>query len=158
MVSRARAKTVDELADLVEQDVNLDSSRSINALLMDVPEMRRFMVSTAIRCLDAHRCYYDKSQKQMVEIPDGNTQMRAVAFLAAYSDGLPTQTTLNVNLGEKGKASGGELTVDQAMAASPALRSKLRTMLEQAEKTAGKLDAATIAVEAKATQSASVEV
>jgi len=136
MASRARASSANELAAIIESDVSLDNHKTINSLLLAIPEVPRLMVACAIQNLGAVRCYFDRNQKAMVETPDGNTQMRAIAFLAAYRDGLPTQTSVAINLGERGRENGGALTVDEAMAASPALRAKLRAMLDGAEQKA----------------------
>ena len=132
MANLARAEDV---AVAVLADRALESANSLNALILQIKEVRPLIVATAIKCLAARKVYYDRDAKTNVEIDDGNTQMRAVTFLAAYSDGLPTQTTLNVSLGERG-GKGGELTVDEAMQASPALRAKLRAMLDGAEQKA----------------------
>jgi len=124
-----RNDTVDRLADLVEADESLDASKDMRSFLNGIAGLRRFIVAAAIRALTARKYYFSKEKKEMVFEPDSGTQMKAAAFLAAYSDGLPMQSTVNLNVeaGAKG------FSMADALANSPALRDYMRAELAKVE-------------------------
>lgn len=125
-----------QLADAVANDAGLDDAGSLRDLLNRVPALRRELIATAVRCLDARKYYYDRKQGAMVYEPDGTTQMRAVAFLAAYSDGLPAQTQIIRAIGgPNGKQP--EMTLEDALTKSPALRDRLEELLARSREKRG---------------------
>lgn len=105
--SRARAKHVARippgaegvfaLADEIATDSRLLQMNAVRDIILADPRVRVQLVAAAIRCLFAEKFYFDRAAKEVVHEPDYSTQMKAVAWLAAYSDGLPVQTNLNLN-------------------------------------------------------------
>ena len=132
--SRARAQHEVEAhvaATRVENDLRLTDSASVRDIILAHPRVRVLLVATAVRSLSAQRFYFDKAAGGMVHEDDANTQMKAVAWLAAYSDGLPVMTNLNVNA----NAGGGRVqNPDEMLAGSPALIAALERTLERARK------------------------
>ncbi len=127
-----RNKIVDGAADDLERNSEL-TAKDVRDVINSIPGLRRFVVAAALRALTARRCFWDRNAKAMQYEPDSNAQMKAVAFLAAYADGLPVQSTVNVNL-DPTKAGG--FSLGDALASSPALRDHLAKELQQAERKA----------------------
>lgn len=103
--------------------VDLGPDDSIREILRRTPNSRRVVIETAFRCLNARKFFFDKSEGCMVFEPDYKTQLDAVKFLAAYGDGLPVQTNVNVEVGKPGPGDDEDLA--RAIERSPALRAHL---------------------------------
>lgn len=104
---RARAtildpERVDGLALEIASDSQLPPESSVRDIILATPAIRQTMVAAAVRCLNAQKFYFCKKKGEMVHEPDYATQIKAIAWLAAYSDGLPAQTNLNVNMDARG--------------------------------------------------------
>jgi len=123
-----------DIAQRILDDPGLVGKKSLNDLIAAIPEVRRLILSTAVRCLDAHKVVWDKQANDgkggWERVDDGNTQMRAAVLLAAYSDGLPPKTVFNIGLGERGKSDGGALTLAECVARSPALAASLQAQID----------------------------
>ena len=103
----------------------------IRATLATIPELRALICAALIRGLAATKYYWDKEKEKWVHVPDYLAQNKAAALLVAYSDGLPVQTAVNVNL-DPGKGQG--FSLGDALSNSPALREHLAKELAQAER------------------------
>jgi hypothetical protein len=127
--------SADEIAALIERSPAFDKIQSLSALLSEIPNGRRVILASAFRALGARKWYFEKESAERKFLPDYRTQLDAAKLLLSYSDGLPTQTTLNVNadLGKKSAEVDSEAQFDNALASSPALRDSLRRRLERAE-------------------------
>ena len=128
---------ISSTANRVETDQALDSLSDLRAVLLSVPELRRLVVAAGIRALGATKSYYDKNAKEMVHEPDCASQMKAAIFLAAYSDGLPAKTNVNLNLGN-GKGGDG-MPIESALRRSPALIEALKKEIRRAEGAPGEI-------------------
>lgn len=129
MVARAKSLT-ETLAEAIERDERSEGAPTIRELLLAHPSFRRLIVATAVRSLGAQKWVFDRDQKKVVFYEDSSTQMKAVAFLAAYTEGLPMQTNVSLNIGDQKRiAEGDGMTIEAALRASPALRDKLAAML-----------------------------
>jgi hypothetical protein len=128
--ARTRDETIEAVAKKFESGNHGLATIAARDALMADPDLLGLVLGGAVRCLGATRSHYDKATKDYVSELDGPTVMRAVALLLAYRDGMPAQTTVNLTVGA---AKGAELSVEEAMQASPALREKLRQMLQKAE-------------------------
>lgn len=131
--SRARAQhevEAHELARTVENDTRLQDLGSVRDIILAHPRVRVMLVAAAIRNLTAQKFYFDKKAGCMVHEDDSATQMKAVAWLAAYSDGLPVVTNLNVNT-NAGKGAG--LPPDEILARSPAAMEAMQRALDRAK-------------------------
>lgn len=126
------------LAGRIEADSQFDSAISVRDYLLRFPEFRRIMVATAVRCMGARKAVYDKDAQKWEFAEDGPTQMKAVAFLAAYSEGIPAQTNVNLNIGDRAGKKEDAMTLEQALRESPALRERLRATVEAAGQGSGK--------------------
>lgn len=124
------------VADRVEADKTLDSAADLRALLLSVPELRRLVVAAGIRALGAQRCHYDKQEEKMIYESDGATQMKAAIFLAAYSDGMPAKTVVNVNLPGRGNGQDDAMTIEATLRRSPALIDALEKQIRRAKQAA----------------------
>ena len=100
---------------------------NVRDLLERIPMGRELVIAQAFRSLGARKYYWDKATNAMKFEPDCRTAMDAVKFLSALQDGLPTQTTLNVNV-NKG-AGPSEADLEAALSASPALKSRLQKLI-----------------------------
>lgn len=118
------------IADVIEQGRRVDSAKSIKEMLEMIPNARHVTLAAAFRCLGARKFFFDRKQGKMVFEPDYKVQLDAVKFLAAYMDGLPVETTLNVNVGEKTEP-GADIDLESAIKRSPALRERLSRMIEE---------------------------
>ena len=124
----------ESLAKKIEANAALDDCKDLRALIMATPTVRRLYFAAAVRCLGARRFYFDKAAGEMVFEPDGNAQMKAVAWLSAYDAGLPTQTTVNLNVGaERGPS------LEEAAASSPELVRGLEAVLARVRKTPARI-------------------
>jgi hypothetical protein len=132
--SRARAQHEIEAhaaAAVLESDLRLEDSAGVRDIILAHPRVRVLLVATAIRNLSAQKFYFDRKAGDMVHEDDASTQMKAVAWLAAYSDGLPVVTTLNLN----GSINGGKRPApDEMLAGSPAAIEALERTLARAKK------------------------
>ena len=121
------------LAKQIEEMAAGDKAPDLRAVIQSFPQIRLLYLAAAVRCLDAHRSYWDKANGQMVHEGEGATIMKAVAWLSAYDAGLPMQTSVNLNLGgDKGP------TLEEAANSSPALVEALEKALDQARRRRGK--------------------
>lgn len=127
-----RNKLIDEAADKLEADDSL-TAKDVREMINAIPGIRRFIVACALRGLTARKYFFDRKTQRMEFEPDSATQLKAAAFLAAYADGLPVQTALNVNIDP---AKGGGITLGDALANSPALREHLAKELAASERKA----------------------
>lgn len=123
------AKRVDDLAAAT-------ALNGFGAMIQEIPELRKLVLSTAIHNLGAKRKWWDRVGKKWLEEDDGNIQMKAVIWLGSYSDGLPTQTTLNVTRNVDGPAVETDEEIVAAAERSPALRDSLIRVGKMAEKLA----------------------
>lgn len=123
---------IDTVADRVEKAAP-DQSKNLRTILAGVPELRQLVVAAAIRGLGARKYYFDRKVGAMVFEPDYIAQNKAAVFLAAYDAGLPLQGTVNLHLGgEKG------MTIEDAMASSPAALEAIERTLAKAKARAKK--------------------
>lgn len=101
----------------------------MRATLAQVPELRNLIAASLIRGLAAAKMYWDRDGEKWIKVPDFLAQNKAAALLVAYSDGLPMQSTINLNVeaGSKGFNMGDALTN------SPALRDYMRAELAKAD-------------------------
>lgn len=133
--------TVVERLERVANDIESDfyseeAERGFGDLVRRVPRLRQHVLACAVRNLGATRKFWDRNQKDWIVEADGNVQMKAVVWIASYSDGLPTQTTLNLNVGANKGGDQGDVSdadLEAAVRASPALRDRLKAMLEKAD-------------------------
>jgi hypothetical protein len=125
---QSHSQKMDEIATLIEFDPKHVTAQSLREIILAVPDVRAAVVASAIRCLGSERLMYDGQSKKVKSVPDGATIMKAVAFLAAYSDGLPVQTTLNMNVNNN-----KELPMEEMLASSPALVDALQRQLDRAK-------------------------
>jgi hypothetical protein len=149
--SRARAQHEDEaheLARQVENDTTLQDKDSVREIILAHPRIRVMLVAAAIRNLTAQKFYFDKKAGSMVHEDDSATQMKAVAWLAAYSDGLPVVTNLNMNVNGRGKSA---LPPDELLANSPAAIDAMKRAVERAEAKAAAAKQKSAAVEVAVT-------
>ena len=121
------ARQLDELARIAE-DNELESESGFALMINRIPKLRRMVLGAAIRALGAERSLYDRGNKEWVTEPDWASRLKAVVWIASYSDGLPTQTTLNVNIGDKPGAE-VDLNLEEAVHKSPALRQRLEKLV-----------------------------
>jgi hypothetical protein len=118
-----------DLADKLETDAKTNKAPDLRTLLATIPELRSLIVAAGLRCLAANKLFWDKDTQEWRSEPDGPTQLKAAIFLTSYADGLPMQTTVNLNLdGNKGP------TLEEAAAQSPALVEALGKALAAARK------------------------
>lgn len=133
-MSPARVTPALKLADEIEARAKeFANSPTVRDLLLHLPEFRPLMVATAIRAMSAGKFIFDKDEKRCVWFEDCATQMKAVTFLAAYTEGLPAQTSVQLNIGDQKRIqSGDEMTLEAALRSSPALADRLRAVLDGA--------------------------
>jgi hypothetical protein len=137
--SRARAHTgeiapeLEVFAKSIEADSQLPPSAGIREIVLASPSLRKQVVAAAVRCLGATKWYYSTSQKKHVYDPDYATQLKAAAWLASYSDGLPAQTNLNINANA---GAAPQVSPEDMLAASPAAREAMRRALARADEKA----------------------
>ena len=113
------------IAAKIEADVA--TPKSYRELILSLPECRPFIVASAFRNLAAQKMM-SGGQRGVVELcDDGATQMKAAAFLAAYSEGLPAQTVVNVNMDAT-----KDLSLDDMLARSPALCAAMERQVAKA--------------------------
>lgn len=137
--SRARAQEEVEAQNLgaeVENATHLHSDESIREIILAHTAIRRMVVATAVRSLASKKFYFDKIKKCMVHEEDYATQMKAAAFIAAYADGLPPVTNLNMNLHAKSNGNNELSTVDMLARSPAALAAMERTLAQAKEKQA----------------------
>lgn len=109
-----------------------EPEKDMRGWLKEVPELRQLIIGALIRGLAATKCHYEMKSKMMVYEPDFQAQNKAAALLVAYSDGLPTQSTVNLNL----DAAKTGLTMTDALNHSPALRDFIRSELDKVDQKA----------------------
>lgn len=132
--SRARAGEAHEgEARAVENDIHLRDDMSVREIILAHPRVRILMVATAVRCMGASKLYYSKGSKEFKPEADFATQMKAITWLAAYSDGLPIQTNLNLNAQANGRK---EFAPVDMLAESPAAMEAMERTLEAAREKA----------------------
>ena len=121
--------SLEAIAKRVEQAAP-DAARDLRQLLTSIPELRQLVVASAIRCLGATRWRYDKEAGSQIVEPDYATQQKAFAWIASYSDGLPTQVTANVSIDAKREG----LSLEDAVKQSPALLEGLEKVMKRVKK------------------------
>jgi len=121
-------ETHERIAENLEK-IPPDISRDMRATLTLIPELRQLVAGALIRALGATKTYWDKEADRWTHVPDFLAQTKAAALLVAYSDGLPMQSTVNLNVeaGAKG------FSMADALANSPALRDYMRAELAKVE-------------------------
>jgi hypothetical protein len=117
------------LADEIASDLQVSPDAQVRDIILAHPRVRQQIVAAAVRCLRAEKFYFDRTKKEIVHEEDYATQIKAIAWLAAYSDGLPIQTNLNVNANASGK---GRLPPDEMLAQSPAALEAMERALARA--------------------------
>lgn len=118
----------ENLADVIELDGAKITVKTLRDLITAIPDIRQLIVATAVRCLGAERMMGGGKKGEVERCADGATQMKAVAFLAAYSDGLPIQTTMNLNVdGNR------DMPIEEMLAKSPALVAAMEKQLARAK-------------------------
>ena len=117
-----------EVAERIERG-EFAGAANIRATLEHIPNARHLVLAAAFRCLGARKWYYEKGSSEKKFEPDYRTQLDAVKFLASYQDGLPVQTTLAVNVGDR-PGDQSSLSLEEAVKRSPALRDRLQKLLE----------------------------
>ena len=118
----------EKVAALVELGRDVDGADSIRAMLEKIPNARHLVLAEALRCLGAKKRYFEKGSSTQKFEPDYRTRLDAVKLLLAYMDGLPVETTLAVNVGDR-PAEAPELDLAAAVQKSPALRERLEKLL-----------------------------
>lgn len=131
------AARLEEVAMRIESgEFQAEAERGVCDLVRKIPRLRQHVLACAVRNLNAQRKYWSKPAGDWCFEPDGNVQMKAVVWIASYSDGLPTQTTLNLNVGANKGGDQGDVSdadLEAAVKASPALRDRLKAMLAKAD-------------------------
>ena len=127
--------SADEVALSLEKDARLQHGMSVRDIILLDPRVRLLMVVEAIRAMGSVlQCWSSKTQSYEEKI-DYSTRLKAVAWIASYSDGLPVQTNLNVNA-TPGANKG--LDPDEMLAASPSALEAMERTLSRAKKLASK--------------------
>ena len=124
-----------EIASLIERG-EFNAVASLKELLDKIPTARNVILAAGFRALGARKCYFEKGSGVRLWEADYRTQLDAVKWLAGYSDGLPTQTTLNVNVDKPIGDNGEDFDLEASLVTSPALRERMKIMLQRAEKKA----------------------
>lgn len=126
------AETYEKIATRVETDPAL-RSRDLRAILLEIPEVRPLIIGAAIRGLGARKAFWSKQEEDWTFEPDFIAQGKAIAFLAAYVDGLPVQTTVQFNVDDKktSKATLGE-TLENSPAMVAAIEKELKRIKARA--------------------------
>lgn len=124
-----------ELARDIETDSRLhQQAASVRDIILSNPRVRVLMVAEAIRSLGAVvQCWNAKAQKYEEKI-DHATRLKAVSFLAGYSDGLPVATNLNLNA-TPNRAETSDEMMEQA---TPAMIEAMERVIERTKKKMGK--------------------
>jgi hypothetical protein len=120
-----------QIADAIENDARLqDANISVRDILTAHPQARVLMVAEAVRGLGAEvQCWSSKTQEYIPKI-DYPTRLKSTAWLASYSDGLPAQRAESPTTTTPTKP---EMSYDEALRRSPALRDAARRALLRAE-------------------------
>lgn len=118
-------QNAEAVADIIEVK---PTAASIRDLIASVPAVRNLVVATAVRCLGSQRSMSGKD-REVVRAQDGATQMKAVVWLSAYADGLPIQTTMNVNVDAN-----KEMPLEDMLQRSPALVRAVEAQLARAKR------------------------
>ena len=134
MASRSRAQSMNlELADPPDAEA---PATSLNAALNRIPNARQLVIDAATEALKATKFYYSKEEGGMVHEPDYKTRLDAAKFLAAYLDGLPAQSVITYDATKPRAGAEESFDLDAELKRSPALRERMRIMIERAEKRA----------------------
>ena len=126
--------TAAAVAERIESGASPNELPDLRDLVQAAPELKRFYIASAVRCLTAQRRHFDFNSKQMLFTPDYDTRMRAVSFLACLAGDTPGPSW--PYLRSCGNSPGP--TFQEALEASAALRSQIRKALDKAEKRAAK--------------------
>ena len=102
---------------------------SVRQIVDTVPGARGAIIVAAFRALNAVRGYWPKGAEKMSFEPDFRTQLDAAKLLLAYSEGLPAQTTLALNVNAAGRGAEVGEDLEATLERSPALRERLGAML-----------------------------
>ena len=122
-------KQLETLAQTAEAG-ELDAERGFYGMVQQLPRLRSMVLGAAIRALGATKGIYDMKSRTTNYEPDWNARLKAVVWIASYSDGLPAQTNLNVNIGDRADTSKEqELQLERAVSSSPALKSRLQKLI-----------------------------
>lgn len=121
----ADPNVAEEIAKQIEAG-DFDAATSVKDLIESIPAARGLIVAAGFRALGARKWFFEKGKTEKVFEPDFKTQLAAAQWLAGYSDGLPTQTTLNVNVN---KDAPSKDDVMKRVAESPALKAALQEAL-----------------------------
>ena len=140
--AHTKAKSIDPEVEAVAVEVEthsqLDEGMTMHAMIKAVPGVKRAAVAAMVRCLGATKWRWDKETETTIVEPDYQAQLKAALGIAAYSDGLPPQTTVNYNHNTPGKGSADGFDLSKALA-SPATRAHLRALLDASEATEKKV-------------------
>jgi hypothetical protein len=118
--------------DIQEVLLSAPDGATLAQILESVPDSRKQIVQTWMDGLKAQKWSWDPESKSRVYEPDHKERRENAKLLAAYLEGLPTETTIvKVAPGADGDVGGRELR--QAVKSSPAVRAALRAMIDDAE-------------------------
>ena len=126
-----------EAVEIIEG--NKSPAGSLQAVLDSVPRLRQMIAGSAITALAARKSMWSKEKDDWIFEPDGKCRLEACKFLASYADGLPTQTTVNLNLNKdaKDKKPVSDADLEEQLRRSPELRKQLASTLAKVETIAG---------------------
>ena len=125
-----------EIASLIERG-EFGKLPTLRELIDQIPSARNVILGAAFRALGARKFYWEKGNGgQRLWEPDYKVQLDAVKWLAGYSDGLPAQTNVNLNIESGKKPDGQDFDLERELAENPAARERMRIILERSEKRA----------------------
>lgn len=114
------------------------SGDSMKELLDQVPNGRNMIAAAIYRALGARKWHFEKGKSDRVYEEDFRTQLDAVKLALAYQEGLPAQTTVNLNLNDPKPGEGQPSNLEAAMAASPAFAARVKAAATEKNVTPGK--------------------
>jgi hypothetical protein len=105
-------------------DLQIDDTKtSLRQILESWPGgAKQMILQAAFEALGARRGWNQKGQSEVQWEPDYRTRLDAARFLAAYVEGLPIQTSVQVAVGDQ---PGAAMSLEEAASRSPALRDRL---------------------------------
>jgi hypothetical protein len=127
---------------MVETDPRLrDGSVTLRDIILGNNATRIHTVAGAIRLLEATVQCWNAKEMIYEAKPDHQTRLKAITFLAAYSDGLPVATNLNLNATPGGNRKEERADDLELLARSPAALKAAERMVEAAKRRAKALAA-----------------
>jgi len=78
----------EDVAERIEAGAQPGELLDLRDFVQVAPEMQRFYIASAVRCLNDQRRHFDIVSRQMLFTPDYDTQMRAASFLACLAGNM----------------------------------------------------------------------